>query len=157
MSTATHGWATPEAAVTYLTTELNGLASSTSTTTGFSNLGSTEIDNSVGLYKFIDLQVNLDDPGASSFTAGGYVSVIICVCVDGTNYDTTGNTAFTHQFLVSLQVSATSTALQLSAYNVPIPPLKFKLGLFNLTGLALNNSSPTNTLKYRRHNELTTY
>ena len=144
----TFQWVAPEALTSYLTTELNSLADSTSDTTGFSAAGA-EIGNEAGLYQYINLELVIAAQG-SARSAGGFVAVYINYSADGTTYDDTSNKAFT-ELLAVFPLDAATTARRLTKVNLPIPPLDFKLLVLNDTGQAL--AATANTLKYRRHNE----
>lgn len=144
----TFQWVAPEALTSYLTTELNSLADSTSDTTGFSAVGA-EIANETNLYQYINLELVVAAQGAAR-SAGGFVAVYINYSADGTTYDDTSNKAFT-ELLAVFPLDAATTARRLTKANLPIPPLDFKLLVLNDTGQAL--AATLNTLKYRRHNE----
>lgn len=149
MSTATISWAAPgESIQTAHSTSLNSLANAT-----FSADGS-EIANETDLYPYIDLELSVAAQG-SARSAGGYVAVYIVRALDGSNYEASPNPAFTTQLLAVFQLDAATTARVLVASNVPIPPLDFKLTVYNATGQAFAASG--STLKYRRHKEQVTY
>ena len=145
---STFKWVAPEALTSYLTTELNSLADSTSDTTGFSAVGA-EIANETDLYQYISLELVIAAQGAAR-SAGGFVAVYINYAADGTTYDDTSNKAFT-ELLGVFGLDAAVTARRLTKTNLPIPPLDFKLLVLNDTGQAL--AATGNTLKYRRNNE----
>ena len=143
----TFKWTNPDTLASILTTELNSLANSTSDTTGFSSL-SSEIDNTVGLYQYIELELHLAAQGGAR-SASGFVDIMIAAAVDSTpTYPDDSNAAFT-ELLASFQFDAATTARTLTRTLIPIPPCKFKLYAWNKTGQALAASA--NTLKYRRH------
>ena len=132
-------WETPGAVQTYLTTELNALASAGTV------LGAA-IDNTAGAL-FINLELYLGVQ--TSRTAGGYVRLDLCASVDGTNYcDVTVPCA---PLLTQLPLDAAVTARYVVRVNIPIPPTNFKLNLTNVTGQAF--CADTNTLKYTLHSE----
>ena len=145
---STFKWVAPEALTSYLTTELNSLADSTSDTTGFSAVGA-EIANETDLYQYINLELVVATQGAAR-SAGGFVAVYINYSADGTTYDDTTDKAFT-ELLGIFPLDAAVTARRLTKTNLPIPPIDFKLLVLNDTGQAL--AATGNTLKYRRHNE----
>src|SRR5690349_13230772 len=141
----TFQWVAPETIGTALSTEMNSLANSTSDTTGFCAL-SSEINNESGLYQYIDLELHLATQG-SARSSGAVVYVMISAAVDNTpTYPDDSNAAYA-QILAAFQFDAATTARTLTAQNLPIPPLKFKLYAWNKTGQALAASG--NTLKYR--------
>lgn len=141
--TTTFKWTAPESTVTYFTTELNG---ATMTNTTFSALGAA-LDNDADLYPYIDVELYL---AALSPTAGAFCDVWIISSLDGTNYPAGGKPLQTSYLLCSLQMDVTaSTAQRLIKANILIPPLKFKMQVRNMSGVAFATSG--NTLKYRRH------
>lgn len=144
----TFKWVAPESLTSYLTTELNTLADSTSDTTGFSAVGA-EIANETDLYQYINLQLVLAAQG-SARASGAFVAVYINYAADGTTYDDTSNKAFS-ELLCVFPLDAATTARTLTKTNLPIPPIDFKLLVLNDTGQALAGTG--NTLKFRRHNE----
>lgn len=142
-------WKAPgESLQTALSTELNALANSTSSTTGFGG-PSGEIANETDLYQFINLEVTLATQG-SARSSGAYVDIWIDYAMDGSTYSDNCDTSFTVKQLAAIQFDAATTARRLAVTNVLIAPLDFKLYLRNATGQALAASG--NLLKYRRHN-----
>lgn len=136
----TFKWTAPESIATYMTTALDGLANAT-----FAGVGAA-IDNETDLYPYIAFEVNLAslDP-----TAGAFVDIWINASLDGTNYATPTKPLITSNLLCTIQLDDASAAQRLVKGNILIPPLKFKLDLRNMSGVALNASG--NTLKYRRY------
>jgi len=136
-------WLAGEGATTALSTELNSLASN-----AFSAL-SAAIDNTTGLYPWMDLEVSL-----ASFTPGTgspYVAVYVVYSLDGTNYEKTPNGSSGDKppdAIFPLEASV-AQASRVVISNIPISPLKFKLVLKNASGATLAASG--NTLKYNRH------
>jgi hypothetical protein len=142
-------WKAPgETIQTYLSTDLNSLANSTSDTTGFSILGA-EVPNETDLYYFINCEIVIAAQGAAR-SAGASVEIWISYALDGADYGDDSNAAFVTNFLGAYQLDAATTARQLTIPNLAIPPLDFKLQVRNRTGQAL--AATLNTLKYRRHN-----
>ena len=132
-------WETPGSLQSYLTTELNALASDGSV------LGAA-IDNTAGAL-FINLELYVGEQ--TSRTAGGYVRIDICPSVDGTNY--CDATAPIPTQLTQFPLDAATTARYSTRVNLPIPPCKFKLNVTNVTGQAF--AATTNTVKYTLHSE----
>lgn len=144
----TFKWATPESIQSYLSTDLNSLANSTSDTTGFSASGA-EIDNLTDLYLYINLELVIAAQG-SARASGAAVEVWMERKLDGSTYGDRANAAFVQDLLGVFQLDAATTARRLTLVNLPIPPVPFKLYGRNTTGQAFASSG--NTLKYRRHN-----
>lgn len=146
----TFEWAAPETLATALTTQMDSLANSTSDTTGFGTL-SSEIDNSAGLFQYIELEFHIATQGGAR-AAGAFVVAMISVAVDsaGPTYPDDSNAAFAEQ-LSFFSLDAATTARTITKNGIPIPPNKFKLYVWNKTGQAFASSG--NTLKYRRYNE----
>src|SRR3990167_242242 len=107
----TFKWVAPEALTSYLTTELNTLADSTSDTTGFSAAGA-EIPNETDLFQYINLELVIATQGAAR-SAGGFVEVYINYSADGTTYDDTSNKAFA-ELLATFPLDAATTARRLT-------------------------------------------
>lgn len=123
-----------------------------STTTQYSAVSTTIIDNETGLYLYASFFLEL---GSTSITtlAGAFCGLYLLPSVDGAGYPLTagGSISPGEGYLAAtfpLQVGGYASQKS-SAINVPIPPLKFKLMLANFSGVTLSTS---NTLKYRRHN-----
>ena len=133
-------WETPGSVQTYLTTELNALASAGTV------LGAA-IDNTEGAL-FINIELCLAAQ-ASARTAGGYIGVDLCASVDGTNYCDATVPCATR--LTQFPLDAATTARYATRVCLPIPPTKFKLNLTNATGQAL--AATGNTIKYTLHSE----
>lgn len=142
-------WKAPETLAGYFTTEMNSIVNSTSDTTGFTALGA-EIDNTTDLFQYINLELVLAAQGVAR-SAGATVEVWIAVAVDPSNYPDTANAALMGGFFAAFALDAATTARRLTLYDIPIPPLKFKLYLRNRTGQTWASSG--NTFKTRRHNE----
>lgn len=141
---ATVSWATAESIATALSTDLNSLAN------GSYSAASAAIANSTGLYRYLNLELAL-----ASLTPTGTptISVFLLPTIDGTNYeDGGGATAPPALSLVAVfDLSTSASTKRRARWNIPIPPVDFKLVLLNGSGVALASSG--NTLKYRRHNE----
>lgn len=142
-------WVAPDTLASILTTELDALANSTTDTTGFSAL-SSEINNESGLFQYIDLELRLSTQGGAR-SAGGWVGIFIAAAVDNTPTYPADSIASLVIPLAAFQFDAATTARILTVFNIPIPPLKFKVQAWNKTGQAFG--ATTNILKYRRHNE----
>jgi hypothetical protein len=136
---ATVKWVAPEAIASALTTELNSLAN------GGVSSASGAIDNETGLYQYISLELYL---GSLNPTGTPIVQVYLISTLDATNYDDT--TPPTFNLLTTFDLTTGATAKRRTRWNIPIPPLAFKLIVKNGSGVAF--ASTTNTLKYRRYN-----
>jgi len=143
---ATFKWVAGESPQTGLSSELNNLADST-----MSSLGSVEVDNTSGLYRWVDIELYL-----ASFSSGSgspYCAVWIVYSLDGSNYENAPNNTTGDKppdAIFPLIPSVTQAQRKVIA-NIPVAPLKFKLILFNKSGAALASSG--NTVKYSRHYE----
>ena len=139
----TFKWLAGEGATAGLTTELDALASN-----AFS-AASAAIDNTVGLYPWMDLEVNLASltPGAGSPS----IVVWINLSLDGTNYEKVpdGSSGDKPPDAIFPLEASVAQASRVVVSNIPIPPLKFKLVLKNASGIAL--AATGNTLSYNRH------
>ena len=141
----TFKWTAPEAIATALSTELDALASA-----AFSAL-SAEIDNETGLYLYMNLELSL-----ASFTPGAgspYCAAYLVYCPDGTNYEKTpdGTSGDKPPDAIFPLEASVAQASRVVIVDIPIPPLKTKITLKNVSGAALAGTG--NALKYRRHNE----
>jgi hypothetical protein len=141
---ATFTWSPPGTLITALSTELNGLANN-----GWSAL-SAEIDNEASLALYIDLELTLATQSTAR-VAGAWVGVYIATAVDPTpTYPDTSNDAFA-ELLAAFPLDNTTAARRLTRTNIPVPPLKFKLYVRNVTASSFAASG--NTLKFRLHSE----
>jgi hypothetical protein len=138
---ASSKWATPEAIVTLLSTELNALANN-------GVVLSAAINNETELYTHLNLELYVAAQG-SARSAGAYVAVYILPSVDGTNFDDATVAAALDAMQVYMALDAATTARYKVKVNIPSPPLQFKLQVENKTGQAFANT--LSTLKYRRH------
>ena len=136
-------WVAGEGATAGLTTELDALASA-----AFS-AASAAIDNTVGLYPWMDLEVNL----ASLTPGAGSPSIVVWInpSLDGTNYEKVpdGSSGDKPPDAIFPLEASVAQASRVVVSNIPIPPLKFKLVLKNASGSAL--AATGNTLNYNRH------
>lgn len=139
---ATLKWEAPEAIATTLSTELNSLADGS-----YSN-ASSAIGNATGLYGWMLLELSL---ASLTPTAGGFVAVYLLPSADGTNYEDGGGSTAppAGSFIASFDLSTSTGAKRRVRWNIPIPPLAFKLVALNKSGATLAASG--NTLKYRRY------
>lgn len=141
----TFSWATPEAAASALTTELNALANATRCAP------SAAIDNSSGLYLYMDAELNVTY--GTNPSTGGYCGLYLLPSLDGTNYaDGDASTVPQKALLVGVfELRASTSAQRLELTRIPIPPRKFKLLVDNQAGQAMGATG--NTLKYSRYDE----
>jgi len=122
-----------------LTTELNSIANAAV------SAASAAIDNTTALDLFDDLTLTLATQSARS--AGATVTVLMVQALDGTNYDDAQVTC--GQMVAVFSLDAATTARQVSARDVPIPPGLFKYFVLNNTGQAFAASG--NLLERRPH------
>ncbi len=119
-----------------LTTELNSLASGSICSLG------TEYDNTAGLYLFADFQ--LDVTFGSSPTANAPVLLYLVPKTDGTNYNFGSSTAVWDGFARGgWSMMAINTQQLLTISGIPIPPLKFKVHVKNVSGQPFPASGST--------------
>lgn len=136
---ATVKWVAPEAIASALTTDLNSLGN------GSVSAASAAIDNETGLYQYISLELYL---ASLNPTGTPIVQVYLISTLDATNYDDT--TPPTFCLLTTFDLATGSATKRRTRWNIPIPPLSFKLLVKNGSGVAFASSG--NTLKYRRYN-----
>lgn len=137
---ATVKWVAPESIASALTTELNSLAN------GSASAASGAIDNETGLYRYISLELYL---ASLNPTGTPIVQVYLIPTLDATNYEDTTPPNFS--LLTTFDLTTGAATKRRMRWNIPIPPLSFKLIVKNGSGVAFASSG--NTLKYRRHNE----
>lgn len=137
----TQSWGTPEALQT-VTISLNSLAMSSIV------IGSTEIDNGVGLYQYLMIELVL---GSLTPTGTPMCQLYIQKQVDGTNYEDL-TTSSSHAMKTAIPFSTAVAAKRIIVAGIPIDPCKFKLAIQNLAGPSLAGSG--NSLKYARYNEI---
>lgn len=122
-----------------LTTELNSLATATSSS------ASAAIDNTTNLELLMDLELVVTY--GTNPTAGTTVDVYMVQSVDGTNY---ADAIFTNaQLVAGFPLQAVTTAQRIAVKDVPVPPGLFKLFARNNAGQT--TAASANTLKYRTH------
>jgi hypothetical protein len=144
---ATIKWATPAAAQTVLSTELNALSSGSRSGVG------TESDNATDLYEYADIELALN----SDVTCGAgspYVKVYIVPATDGTNYPNppSGSGAVPENYFVgTISANASATFRRGILMGVVLPPSKFKVAIEQVLGVAF--PATTNTVKLYRYNE----
>lgn len=136
-------WEAPAAIVTYLTTELDGLANN-------GRVLGAKIDNVADGENemFIALELYLATQGGAR-AAGAAVDVYLLPTVDDTNfcYGDASVDPPAHTLLHSFPLDASTAARYVVEVNLPIPPFDFKLLAKQRTGQAFAGSG--NTLKYR--------
>lgn len=117
---------------------------------------SDEVDNSTNKYMLADVEIVLD--GTPSFTgADSGVEVYLVPSVDGSTFGTwTGGDTVTadqqenNQYFVGFVTTTGATGAQrMILRNVALPNGKYKWGLRNRTGVALNATG--NSMNWRPH------
>jgi hypothetical protein len=137
----------PEGITTALSTELNSLANN-----GAAVAVSGVIDNSTGLYKFMDVEVYT----SQSITAGDFHTLHLIQATDGTNYED-GVLSSAETLLPASQLIG-SVRLKAGGFErhilrgITLPPTKFKITFLNFASSALAASG--NTVKIIRYNEV---
>lgn len=143
-------YAAPESPVTAMSASLNGLANSTSSSTG-KNLSSVIADNATDLYEWMDVSLSL---ATLTPAAGGRIELTVLYAIDGTNYEAGGTTVDVQgapTVVFYLNAVAGASLLTAREGSIRIRPFKFKFLLRNLSGVALNASG--NVLTFARYNE----
>ena len=140
-------WSPLGTLTTYLATALDGLGiGANKLGAAISNDGSTERN------RFISFELTVNTQG-SARNATARVEIYFLASLDGTAFsfgdDSTDPAPGTP--MEQLGLDAATTARIVTAYNIPIPPLDFKLLLMNETGVAF--AATGNVLKYLTHNE----
>lgn len=140
--TLTHKWLAAEAITTALSTELDALGSA-----AYSN-ASGAIDNSVGLYPFLALELYL---ASLTPVAGQDVAVYALYCLDGTNYeDGGGAVAPAAATLIAVFDLSTSAGVKWRMRTgIAIDPFPFKLVAYNKGTTVF--AATGNLLRYRRY------
>lgn len=125
-------WATPGTFTALLTTELNSLADQAGC-----NLG-TEYDNRTNKYLFADVVGNLSF--ASNPVVGTSCELYLICKTDGTNYeDGSSSVRPPNSYIGSFVLRAASPQL-IMMRGISLPPSKFKLTMYNNSGVALGGS-----------------
>jgi len=133
------------AAQTALSTELNSLANDT-----WSSL-SAEIDNSVSLFLFADIEFDLGSITPTGADAA--VELYLVPSVDDTQYPTFTETGSAdeqenNQYFVGAVTLSLDAEVQIHTIRgIELPPGKFKLGVRNRANVGLAASA--NTIKWR--------
>ena len=136
-------WEAPAAIQTYLSTELNSLA------TDDSYLGA-KVDNVLDgenvMYMALELYVAAQ---GSARSAGANVACYLLPSVDDTtfSYGDSANLVDAGNLLTVFALDAATTARYVCRANLRLPPFDFKLQLQNNTGQAF--AATLNTFKYR--------
>lgn len=131
--------AAPVSRSTGLTTELNSLADVT-----FSGVG-TVFDNTANLDQFAAADIVL---ASLTPVAGAYLSLYLVQSIDGTTYEDapSATNPGTHMLVATVLVTTGVAAKRIMTPWFRIPPGKFKLVLYNATGVALGASANTVTV-----------
>lgn len=135
----TFKWVAPEAIQTYYSSALDGLASSS-----FSTSGGT-VSNETDLYPYIAFELFLSTFSPSS---GAFADIWIDYKPDGTNFSDANKSLQTASLLCTLPLDIASTTQRIVSQICTIMPMDFRLQLRNMTTAAL--AATGNTLKYRR-------
>lgn len=147
----TVNWSALSSLTTYLATELDALADSTTDTTGFSAVGASIGSSTATTFnRYMALSFNVGTATASR-TAGGFAAACISYAADGTNYDSESDKAFS-QIVATFPITATQSAYRMTKVNIPIPPLEFRMQMLNDTGQPFTATG--NMLKYMTYNEV---
>jgi hypothetical protein len=131
------------AAVTVLTTELNGITNGSTST-----LSATQDNTTAGLrFPLAQVEINLAAQ-ATNRAAGAYVAVYFIPELDGTNFGTTTGECLDNYFVGSASVnSAALTAATMILDRVRVPVGNYKVAIKNGTGQALAASGNTVELR----------
>jgi hypothetical protein len=132
--------AAPTSRSTGLTTELNSLANGACSAVG------TAFDNTTNSDQFAAVDIVLASLAVAS---GGYLQVFVVQSLDGTTYEdppTTTTGPGTHMLAATINLVATTSAKRVMSPWFRIPPGKFKLVLYNGSGVSLASSGNTVTL-----------
>lgn len=132
---------------TVMSTELNSLASNSGVSSA------SAYDNSTNLDMYVDIEVFLAAFSPNN-SLGPQLLITFGESVDGTNFPAANNSHGDFELVTTLPIGKTaSTAQRVVVKNVIIPPAKFLVNLFNLTGSALAASG--NTVKFITYKENT--
>lgn len=114
---------------------------------------SNEIDNNDSTRRHPLALFDLKVRGASAFGEGAYLVGFFVLAPDGSNYADGGASVIppTAPDIV-FPLRATSDQQRISLHNVLLPNCKFKVLLFNTSGVGLTNTDNENTLSYRPYN-----
>lgn len=137
-------WGTRQTAYNLLTTELNSLASGSSTAYG------PEIDNTSNKWQLGDLNFKLAS-SSSALTGASYCDVYFVISADGTNYPklTSGSSwklASANYFAASIAfhpATLSSEVIYECVRGVLIPSAKFKTVLVSALGVTMPSSGNT--------------
>ncbi len=138
-------WATPATLTTYLSTELNSLASA-------GNKLGAAIANETARARFIGLEIAVAAQG-SARVEGAHIAVYLLPALDGStfSYGADAVDASPSNLVATAQLDASTSARTVVLPDIPIPPFDFKLLIENNTGQALAASG--NTVKHRTYGE----
>jgi hypothetical protein len=140
----------PGSLTTHLTTELNTLG------IGYTHAvvaDGSAIDNTTGLYLFMSLELYLAsvNPGAGSYITTSLIPAVDTTTANFADTAGAGTTSPPVEYQCAYMTPIVSSSVKrMTATNIPIPPLRFKLQVFNKMTVAFASSG--NTLKYRLHN-----
>ena len=126
--TTTYTWTAPGTVQTYLTTELNSLAS------GSGVLGA-DIDNATAKATYMGVEILVAQQG-SARAAGAYIQLFVIPSIDGTNYGDI-NAGSSSYLVQQWPLDAAVTARYLVARDIPIPPFHFKRSLHPISSVMI--------------------
>jgi hypothetical protein len=118
------------------TSRTSGIATVDNLSNAAGYLGS-EIDNSSNLDDTVDIQLAATPAATPTVNVVAYVYIL--KCIDGTNYEDGGTSTQPKGVPVAVMPFAASTSAQKIAFTgIPIPPQKFKILVWNSTGVELD-------------------
>ena len=128
-------------AVTVLSTEMDNLAHSTSTTTGISTVSSIISNNaSTERYPYCLVELFIATQ-ALARTAGGTIDVAFVPSIDATNWGSVATTnVFSNYLAVTFVFDAATTSRRIVKRVATLPNADFKVCVLNKTGRALAGS-----------------
>lgn len=132
-------WEAPEAAVTVLSTQLDGLANGT-----ISAYSAAQAQTARYTRADFELLVTF----GTAPTAGAFVGLYLVPVFDGVN-DPTNHQDYGSHFAGAFPIRGVTTQQRVVLKDVKLPPLDFKVAAFNSTGQAFPASG--STVRMRRY------